>query len=570
MASVLLVIKSALWSADARFVSLSGLILVVGIAVGPAADAVTVTGSANARQQLVLRLPTADVPVVADESGAWSYRWDTTNETPGVAELRLGSGSAPDATRKVVVGPAKDTIVVAIDSPTEGAVLQGTVTLSGWAIDRESTRGSGVASVDVHVDGATGPRVAAATLGLRRDDIAAIFGTDFELSGWTASVPSHALPPGQHRLIVVARSATGHHEEASVRAVIRDGARAEETAPPAPVAAFRDPAHDTAVWGSPIARVAGIAQALILIALMLTILALDPTTRYKVAQAMTAVGVLLGIAALALVDRMAAKAAAPRGLLDLLPAVDRELALSIAEMIGIRGTISLSTLAFQIAPAVIAATFFAMRAQVAWSRASWTGVAIVALTILLASGARVPLFAVAASSALLIPAFARSRVIPAYVAICLLTPTLAVLVGLDQSGSIDRRELWRAAIRLLAEQPLAVGFGVFSQLDVAAHHAHNTALQVLLDLGSLGFAALAALVILSARRGWFLLASRDVTVASLARLHAALLLCVLIAGTTDSVLVSPVPTMTYMVTVIWPIPLLILAMPLQKTGRSWA
>jgi len=99
--------------------------------------------------------------------------------------------------------------LLAINTPTAGATVSGTVLATGWAIDRNATSGTGVDFADLYLDGVagTGTFLGFATYGLSRPDVAAQYGSQFTYSGWSYAWDTSTLPPGSHTLDVYARSA---------------------------------------------------------------------------------------------------------------------------------------------------------------------------------------------------------------------------------------------------------------------------------------------------------------------------------------------------------------------------
>jgi len=85
------------------------------------------------------------------------------------------------------------------------------VLVEGWAIDAGALAGSGVDAVHVWAYPITGAGfgapvfVGAATLGLSRPDVAAVFGAQFGNAGF--ALQGAPLPPGTYRLVAYAHSA---------------------------------------------------------------------------------------------------------------------------------------------------------------------------------------------------------------------------------------------------------------------------------------------------------------------------------------------------------------------------
>lgn len=97
--------------------------------------------------------------------------------------------------------------VLTIDRPVQNAVVPTDMLLSGWAIDRSSTNGSGVDAVHAYaypVLGGPATFLGAASYGASRADVAAAYGSQFVNSGY--SLPIAHLPPGTYDLAFYAHS----------------------------------------------------------------------------------------------------------------------------------------------------------------------------------------------------------------------------------------------------------------------------------------------------------------------------------------------------------------------------
>jgi hypothetical protein len=95
-----------------------------------------------------------------------------------------------------------------IDEPASGATVGSTFTVRGWALDRDAVTGPGVD--DVHLwayplSGSEPPRFLGNNYFGARPDVGAVFGSQFDNSGFSLSVSG--LPAGPHRIVAYVWSA---------------------------------------------------------------------------------------------------------------------------------------------------------------------------------------------------------------------------------------------------------------------------------------------------------------------------------------------------------------------------
>jgi DNA-binding beta-propeller fold protein YncE len=109
-----------------------------------------------------------------------------------------------------------------VDTPASGASVPPSFTVAGWALDVAATSGTGVAALHVWAYPASGASplfAGAATLGVSRPDVAAIFGTAFGSAGYTLTVEN--LPPGSYTLVpFVLATATGSFTAAATLPIV--------------------------------------------------------------------------------------------------------------------------------------------------------------------------------------------------------------------------------------------------------------------------------------------------------------------------------------------------------------
>jgi hypothetical protein len=118
----------------------------------------------------------------------------------------------------ITVGDSPSSPVMAVDSPQRNTTVAQPFTLSGWAIDRAATSGSGVTAIHVYAFPAGGGAptfVGVGNYGAARGDLAGYFGAQFVNSGYSLSVST--LPPGAYDFYVFAQSAvTGTFNQAVI------------------------------------------------------------------------------------------------------------------------------------------------------------------------------------------------------------------------------------------------------------------------------------------------------------------------------------------------------------------
>lgn len=160
----------------------------------------------------------------------WQLTWNTTNVTPGAHSLYLYAHRTTD-NRWSLLGPHNITVVRAptptptvtptptyapnviapIETPVDGGAVFGSVTISGYAIDRNSRSGTGISTVHLYLDGpyGTGTFLGEAEYGLNRPDIGTRYGNvRFNPSGWRLVWNVGNLSYGTHRLYLYARRST--------------------------------------------------------------------------------------------------------------------------------------------------------------------------------------------------------------------------------------------------------------------------------------------------------------------------------------------------------------------------
>jgi hypothetical protein len=105
----------------------------------------------------------------------------------------------------MTVGSTNSNPVMFVDQPAAGATLtSGTLTVSGWAIDRGAPSGTGVSQIHVWAlptNGAAGTLLGPAAYGVSRPDVGAAFGSQFTNSGYTLTANVSSLH-GSYNIVV--------------------------------------------------------------------------------------------------------------------------------------------------------------------------------------------------------------------------------------------------------------------------------------------------------------------------------------------------------------------------------
>jgi hypothetical protein len=148
------------------------------------------------------------VPVTGLSDGTWTisvHPHSTVTNTFGTA-------------RTVTVTVSSSLPLIAIDTPQNNAQVGPTFTLSGWALDRGATSGTGVNTVHVWAfpqGGGAGTFFAVATLGGQRSDVGNVFGAQFSNAGFSATNTTPLAPGAYFVVAYLHSSVTGNFERTS-------------------------------------------------------------------------------------------------------------------------------------------------------------------------------------------------------------------------------------------------------------------------------------------------------------------------------------------------------------------
>ena len=160
------------------------------------------------------KLGSAQLNATANVNGTLAYTpaagavLDGGSQTLSVTFTPHDSANYSSATKTVSMFVRKSQPHMNIDRPSNDSVSGSSVTIEGWAVDLSGTSGAGINAVHVWAyPRSTAPAMflGAATLGLDRPDVAAVFGLPrLRFSGFSLTVPS--LAAGGYQLVVFARS----------------------------------------------------------------------------------------------------------------------------------------------------------------------------------------------------------------------------------------------------------------------------------------------------------------------------------------------------------------------------
>jgi N-acetylmuramoyl-L-alanine amidase len=153
----------------------------------------------------------------------YSYSLNTSTLSPGshtITVTATDSDETPDTgSSSVTVNVQAPLPTVYIDTPSQGAAVSGTVTVSGWAVDNASAVGTAISSVQVKVDGTV---VGNATYGLSRPDVCVAYPgrPGCPNVGYSFSLNTSSLSPGTHTITVTATDSDTTPDSSSVSASI--------------------------------------------------------------------------------------------------------------------------------------------------------------------------------------------------------------------------------------------------------------------------------------------------------------------------------------------------------------
>ena len=106
--------------------------------------------------------------------------------------------------------------LMSVDAPGPNATVTGPFTIGGWALDGGAASGSGVDTIHIYgfpSDGSAAQFLGVPGLGGFRPDVGAVFGSQFDSSGYNLTVPH--LEAGGWDLIIFVHSAVSNSFEAA-------------------------------------------------------------------------------------------------------------------------------------------------------------------------------------------------------------------------------------------------------------------------------------------------------------------------------------------------------------------
>jgi hypothetical protein len=133
-------------------------------------------------------------------------------QTAGITQVsstgNSGSGNTGSSSQSVTASGSK-VIMINVDTPSNGSGVSGDFTISGWAVDKNSTSGTGINMVHVYDGPANGAQnmLGVAAYGLSRQDVASAFGNGNLLnSGFSITVSGSRLANGNHTIYIYANN----------------------------------------------------------------------------------------------------------------------------------------------------------------------------------------------------------------------------------------------------------------------------------------------------------------------------------------------------------------------------
>jgi hypothetical protein len=203
--------------------TISGWAIDSTTAVGTAISGVQIKVDGNVVGNATYGLPRPDVCTafpgrIGCPNVGFTYALNTSSLAPGshvITAAVTDSDANPDTgSTSVSITVTSVPPSVYIDSPAPGAMLSGTATVSGWAIDNSVSVGTAIAGVVIKVDGNV---VGNATSGTSRSDVCTAYPSrpGCPNVGFTYALDTTKLTPGAHTLTAVATDSDGTPDSGS-------------------------------------------------------------------------------------------------------------------------------------------------------------------------------------------------------------------------------------------------------------------------------------------------------------------------------------------------------------------
>jgi sugar lactone lactonase YvrE len=147
----------------------------------------------------------------------YAYGLDTTMLSPSAHTITVSAtdanGNSSSVNVTANVPPPNVLPTVYIDSLAPGAVIAGTVTVSGWAIDNSNMIGTAISKVQVALDGTV---MGTATYGISRADVCNVYPgrPGCPNVGYTYQLNVSSVTSGSHRLCALATDSDANNADA--------------------------------------------------------------------------------------------------------------------------------------------------------------------------------------------------------------------------------------------------------------------------------------------------------------------------------------------------------------------
>lgn len=152
------------------------------------------------------------VPINGIDIGGWTVSNGSAAYNGCMTRVRDGLRKCTPPYQAILnegeIGSGMTPAKMDINTPGSGQAVAGRFVIGGWAIHEAAASGTGVNQVHIYFDGGagSGARSVAATYGVRRDDVAAVFGDRYRYAGYHFELDSSELSLGQHTIHVYAHS----------------------------------------------------------------------------------------------------------------------------------------------------------------------------------------------------------------------------------------------------------------------------------------------------------------------------------------------------------------------------